>query len=42
MDPSPDAEISTIPRVHMSPALQLFGAGREKRIYAGAALHAGG
>ena len=33
MAPSPIPAFDT-PRMHMSPALQLFGAGREKRIYA--------
>ena len=33
MDPSPTPKFDN-PKMHMSPALQLFGAGREKRIYA--------
>lgn len=33
MDPSPIPKFDN-PKMHMSPALQLFGAGREKRIYA--------
>jgi alpha-D-ribose 1-methylphosphonate 5-phosphate C-P lyase len=33
MDPSPIPKFDN-PKLHMSPALQLFGAGREKRIYA--------
>ena len=33
MDPSPTPKFDT-PKMHASPALQLFGAGREKRIYA--------
>ncbi len=33
MSPSPIPAFDT-PKLHMSPALQLFGAGREKRIYA--------
>lgn len=33
MDPSPIPKFDN-PRMHMMPALQLFGAGREKRIYA--------
>ena len=41
MDPSPTPKFDN-PKMHMSPALQLFGAGREKRIYADAALHRGG
>src|SRR6478609_948231 len=32
MDPSPIPKFDN-PKMHMSPALQLFGAGREKRIY---------
>lgn len=32
-DPSPTPKFDN-PKMHMSPALQLFGAGREKRIYA--------
>jgi len=33
MDPSPTPKFDN-PKMHMSPALQLFGAGREQRIYA--------
>lgn len=33
MDPSPIPKFDN-PKMHMMPALQLFGAGREKRIYA--------
>lgn len=33
MDPSPIPKFDN-PKMHLSPALQLFGAGREKRIYA--------
>ena len=33
MGPSPIPKFDN-PKMHMSPALQLFGAGREKRIYA--------
>ena len=33
MDPSPTPKFDN-PKMHMSQALQLFGAGREKRIYA--------
>jgi alpha-D-ribose 1-methylphosphonate 5-phosphate C-P lyase len=33
MDPSPTPKFDN-PKMHRSPALQLFGAGREKRIYA--------
>jgi alpha-D-ribose 1-methylphosphonate 5-phosphate C-P lyase len=33
MDPSPTPKFDN-PKMHMSEALQLFGAGREKRIYA--------
>lgn len=33
MDPSPTPKFDN-PKMHQSPALQLFGAGREKRIYA--------
>ena len=33
MNPSPTPKFDN-PKMHMSPALQLFGAGREKRIYA--------
>jgi alpha-D-ribose 1-methylphosphonate 5-phosphate C-P lyase len=33
MDPSPTPKFDN-PKMHMSPALQLFGAGRERRIYA--------
>ena len=33
MDPSPTPKFDN-PKMHMSPALQLFGAGREMRIYA--------
>jgi alpha-D-ribose 1-methylphosphonate 5-phosphate C-P lyase len=33
MSPSPIPKFDN-PKMHMSPALQLFGAGREKRIYA--------
>jgi alpha-D-ribose 1-methylphosphonate 5-phosphate C-P lyase len=33
MDPSPIPKFDN-PKMHRSPALQLFGAGREKRIYA--------
>jgi alpha-D-ribose 1-methylphosphonate 5-phosphate C-P lyase len=33
MDPSPTPKFDN-PKMHMCPALQLFGAGREKRIYA--------
>jgi alpha-D-ribose 1-methylphosphonate 5-phosphate C-P lyase len=33
MNPSPIPRFDN-PKMHMSPALQLFGAGREKRIYA--------
>src|ERR687895_1764536 len=33
MRPSPIPKFDN-PKMHMSPALQLFGAGREKRIYA--------
>ncbi len=33
MDPSPTPKFDN-PKMHMSAALQLFGAGREKRIYA--------
>ena len=33
MDPSPTPKFDN-PKIHMSPALQLFGAGREQRIYA--------
>ena len=33
MDPSPTPKFDN-PKMHLSPALQLFGAGREKRIYA--------
>ncbi len=33
MDPSPTPKFDN-PKMHMSDALQLFGAGREKRIYA--------
>jgi alpha-D-ribose 1-methylphosphonate 5-phosphate C-P lyase len=33
MDPSPTPKFDN-PKMHMSPALQLYGAGREKRIYA--------
>ena len=33
MDPSPIPKFDN-PKMHMNPALQLFGAGREKRIYA--------
>ncbi|MGO8543016.1 alpha-D-ribose 1-methylphosphonate 5-phosphate C-P-lyase PhnJ, partial [Rhizobium leguminosarum] len=33
MDPSPTPKFDT-PKLHMSDALQLFGAGRAKRIYA--------
>lgn len=33
MDPSPIPKFDN-PKLHMSPALQLFGAGREKRLYA--------
>jgi len=33
MDPSPTPKFDN-PKMHVSPALQLFGAGREKRIYA--------
>ncbi len=33
MAPSPIPKFDN-PKMHMSPALQLFGAGREKRIYA--------
>jgi alpha-D-ribose 1-methylphosphonate 5-phosphate C-P lyase len=40
MDPSPIPKFDN-PKMHMMPALQLFGAGREKRIYA-AAVYPGG
>ena len=40
MSPSPIPAFDN-PKMHMMPALQLFGAGREKRIYADAALHRG-
>ena len=40
MDPSPIPKFDN-PKTGRSPALQLFGAGREKRIYAHAALYAG-
>lgn len=33
MDPSPTPKFDN-PKIHMNPALQLYGAGREKRIYA--------
>ena len=38
MDPSPLPKFDN-PKMNRSPALQLFGAGREKRIYAAAAVH---
>ena len=41
MDPSPTPKFDN-PKMDMCPALQLFGAGREQRIYAAAALHARG
>ena len=41
MDPSPTPKFDN-PKMHMSPALQLFGAGREKRIYAVPPYHRGG
>ena len=41
MDPSPTPKFDN-PKMHMSPALQLFGAGREKRIYAVPPFTAGG
>ncbi len=41
MDPSPTPKFDN-PKMDNCPALQLFGAGREKRIYAIPPLHAGG
>ena len=41
MDPSPTPKFDN-PKMHRSPALQLFGAGREKRIYAVPPYHRGG